>query len=105
MYDLDALSSYDGLVALFAGLAGLLIFVLIIALACFILWIVSLWKVYKKAGKGGWEALIPFYSTWVRIEISGLAWWFIFIILASTIAAWFAPALSMLAGIAGIAGS
>lgn len=33
--------------------------------------IIILWKVFKKAGKHGWEAIIPFYNIWVLFEISG----------------------------------
>lgn len=28
------------------------------------------WKMFKKAGKGGWEFLIPIYNVWVEYEIS-----------------------------------
>ncbi|HWT55828.1 MAG TPA: DUF5684 domain-containing protein [Candidatus Microsaccharimonas sp.] len=38
--------------------------------------IIPLWKIYKKAGKPGWAAIIPVYSTWVLFEITGFpAWW------------------------------
>jgi len=53
---------------------------LIILLAAFIvalvLLIIPLWKVYKKAGKPGWAAIIPVYGTWVLFEIVGYpGWW------------------------------
>ena len=28
------------------------------------------WKMFKKAGKGGWEILLPIYNVWVEYEIS-----------------------------------
>lgn len=63
----------------FAGiLGGVAIFVLImvlIALVVYVIQIIGLWKVFKKAGKGGWEAIVPFYCNWVLVEISGLNWW------------------------------
>lgn len=43
------------------------------------------WKLFKKAGKKGWEALIPFYSTWILIEITGLNWWYFLISISGTI--------------------
>lgn len=47
-----------------------------IALIFIILTVVSLWKVFKKAGKPGWAAIIPIYSTWVLFEIVGYpGWW------------------------------
>lgn len=38
--------------------------------------IIPLWKIFKKAGKPGWAAIIPVYSTWVLFEIVGYpGWW------------------------------
>lgn len=52
---------------------------LIIALIIGIIQLIAQWKIYKKAGKGGWEAIVPFYCNWVLVEISGLKWyWFLF---------------------------
>ena len=39
--------------------------------------IVSLWKVFKKAGKEGWECIIPIYNIIVLLEITGLPIWYI----------------------------
>ncbi len=48
---------------------GLLMFaILIIA-------IISLWKIFEKAGVEGWKALIPFYNMWVLAEIVGKPGW------------------------------
>lgn len=70
-------------------LAGILIiFVLIVfvaALAMIILEIIGKWKVFKKAGKNGWEAIIPYYNTWVLVSISGCKWWFFLIIIFSSL--------------------
>lgn len=35
--------------------------------------IICLWKVYVKAGKPGWAALIPIYNIWVLFEIAGFS--------------------------------
>ena len=45
---------------------------LFIVFASLVLNVIFRWRVFKKAGRNGWEALIPFYSTWVFFEISGL---------------------------------
>lgn len=62
-------------------IGGILVFALIIfviALAVAIIQLIGQWKIYKKAGKGGWEVLIPFYTNWVLVEIAGLKWyWFL----------------------------
>lgn len=54
-------------------IAGILLIVMIIAI--FI--IVCNWKIFKKAGKQGWEAVIPIYNTWVLFEIVGLKGWYV----------------------------
>lgn len=67
----------------FLGLGFGLIFIIgAILIAFYVLYVVSLWKLFKKAGKNGWEALIPFYNTFVLIQISELNWWYFLIILA-----------------------
>jgi hypothetical protein len=36
------------------------------------------WKVYVKAGKPGWAAIIPIYNIWVLLQIVGRpGWWII----------------------------
>lgn len=50
-----------------------------------IVYLIGLWKVFKKAGKNGWEAIIPFYNTWVLAEISGVAWWYALIIILANL--------------------
>lgn len=43
-----------------------------------ILVVIGLWKVYEKANKPGWAAIIPFYNIWVLLEIVGRpGWWII----------------------------
>ena len=56
------------------GLTFILIFGIIgiLVLALCVLRIVGEWKVFVKAGKPGWAALIPFYNVWVLYEISGV---------------------------------
>lgn len=58
------------------GAASLLIF--IFGFVVFFIYIVAVWKVYKKAGKPGWASIIPFYSTYVLLKIAGRpGWWFL----------------------------
>ena len=47
--------------------------------------IVCRWKIFKKAGKEGWEAVIPYYSGWTYYEVSGYPGWFVLINLISII--------------------
>ena len=52
----------------------------IISLAITIISIVSLWKLFKKAGYQGWEAIIPIYNAVVLFKIAGLSPWLILLI-------------------------
>jgi len=52
----------------------------ILYLAFIVLMIVSMWKVYQKAGREGWESIVPFYNTWVMAEIAGKPGWWMFLI-------------------------
>jgi hypothetical protein len=59
-----------------AAAAGLGIGFMIFWLAIAILMIASMWKVFVKAGKPGWAAIIPIYNFVVLCEIAGKpAWW------------------------------
>ena len=49
-------------------------------LALAILLIVSIWKIYKKAGKAGWASIVPFYNNYVLFEIAyGNGWKFLWL--------------------------
>ncbi len=61
------------------ALAGVYV---LIGVAIFLLYIAGLWKVFTKAGKPGWAALIPIYNTIVLMEIIGKPlWWVIMFLL------------------------
>ena len=79
------MANSDALNLLLGGSILLLLFIGALVLAFYILYIVSLWKLFKKAGKKGWEAIIPFYNTWVLVEISGLNWWYFLIAISGSL--------------------
>lgn len=73
----------DTLVGAFLGAAmGLLIFICILFVAIIVLYIIGLWKTFKKAGEPGWAAIIPFYNLYVLVKISKLEWFHFVILLA-----------------------
>ena len=43
---------------------------------CYIFEVVACWRVFKKAGQGGWKSLIPVYSNYTRYRISWRPLWF-----------------------------
>lgn len=76
---------FEILGAFLATLSIILIPIIIFIIVFSIITIIAQWKFFKKCGKNGWEALIPFYNTWTMIEVSGLNWWYFLILIAPTI--------------------
>ncbi|WP_428263817.1 DUF5684 domain-containing protein [Haliangium sp.] len=63
---------------------------LIVQLAICVFLIASIWKVFAKAGKPGWAAIVPIYNLVVMLEIAGKPiWWIVlfFIPIANIIVA------------------
>jgi hypothetical protein len=49
---------------------------LIVWLVVLVVMVVSMWKLFEKAGVEGWKAIIPVYNGWVLAEIAGKpGWW------------------------------
>jgi len=73
------MDNYDYQESIGSGLlAGIGIVGGIICLAINILAIVGLWKMFEKAGKPGWAAIIPVYNAILILEIVGKPLWWIF---------------------------
>ncbi len=71
------------------GGAGALSSLCSFALAILVL--VAMWRIYEKAGKPGWAAIIPFYNIWILLEIVGKEGWWIIL--------FFIPGINIIAGI------
>ena len=82
-------------------LGFLLVFLAIILVIC-ILTIIGQWKLFKKAGKKGWESIIPVYSTYILCQISGVNPWWLVIVFASGFISGLIPALSILSTIVNV---
>lgn len=54
---------------------------IIISVAVFVLMIVSMWKIFKKAQKPGWACLIPIYNIIILLEIVGKPWWWLLLMI------------------------
>jgi Family of unknown function (DUF5684) len=51
-------------------------------LAVVLVTVIGMWKVFEKAGKPGWAAIIPIYNIIVALEIAGKPlWWFILLLI------------------------
>ena len=64
-------SQTTGLLSLVAGIG---IFIWILGMALSIFFVVAMWKVFVKAGKPGWAALIPIYNIHIMCEIAEKEW-------------------------------
>lgn len=75
MYDSDVYTSYDasmsdaGMEMLFGGLMAFMGIVWLISMVIMVVTLIANWKLFKKAGKPGWAALIPIYNTYVLFDI------------------------------------
>jgi hypothetical protein len=62
------------------GLGNFLLILFAIAIGLFV--IVSMWKVFVKAGQPGWGVLIPIYNVYLLLKIAGRpGWWLILYII------------------------
>lgn len=50
--------------------AGIFIVMMLVALAVSVFMIIVNWKLFQKAGKPGWAAIVPGYNLWVLAEIT-----------------------------------
>lgn len=60
--------------------AGIGIAYVVIMLAISVLTIVSYWKMFVKAGKPGWAAIVPIYNFIVMCEIAEKPWWWVLLL-------------------------
>jgi hypothetical protein len=57
------------------AMAGMGIFA-VVYVAIIVVLVAALWKIFTKAGKPGWAAIVPIYNILVLCEIAGKpAWW------------------------------
>jgi phosphoglycerol transferase MdoB-like AlkP superfamily enzyme len=70
---------YSSALGIFGGLFGTCCWLIGLLLGIFVL--VALWKVYQKAGKPGWAAIVPIYNILVLLEIVGKPWWWLLLML------------------------
>jgi len=80
------MDDYESIFSEILGGATSLIFLFIVLLLGFIVVaVIANWKMYKKAGKKGWECIVPIYSYWVLTEIAGLNWWWFLLAISDSI--------------------
>lgn len=68
--------------AFFENLAvAFMIVFFVIYIGVIVLMIVSMWKIFQKAGKKGWECIVPFYNVVVYLEIARKPGWWLLLML------------------------
>lgn len=56
--------------------AGLMFVYVAVYLAVSILMIVSVWKIFSKAGQPGWAAIVPIFNMYIMLQVAGKpGWW------------------------------
>ena len=69
-----------------AGIMAIIMF--IIYFAIIIVMIAGMWKIFVKAGKPGWAAIVPIYNIIILLEIVGRPiWWILIYFVCAPIAA------------------
>jgi len=75
MQDYD--SSASALAPIIAIVSAMIIPIIII----WVVMVIAHWKIYEKAGKPGWAAIVPIYNLIVLLEIVGKPTWWILLFL------------------------
>ncbi len=68
------------------GVIGTLLYMLVI-----VFYIYCLWRIFVKAGKPGWAAIVPIYNMLVEFEIVGRPWWWLLLM--------FVPVVNVVIGV------
>lgn len=61
-----------------------------VVIALFIFGVIVNWRIFTKAGRPGWESLIPIYSTYIMIKIAGKPGWWLLMLLIPLVNIYFA---------------
>ena len=62
-----------------AGAFALALVPLLVCLPIMIFMIVTVWKVFVKAGRPGWASIVPIYNVYCWMKIAGKpGWWLLF---------------------------
>lgn len=73
-YAVDSVGMFG---AMAAGVGIMWIFSLIIMLIV----IISMWKIFSKAGRPGWAAIVPIYNVITLLDVAGYEWWYLILLL------------------------
>lgn len=66
-------SSYNG--------GGLSVFGILVYIVVIVFYLYCMWRIFVKAGKPGWAAIIPIYNVLVELEIVGRPWYWLLLLM------------------------
>ncbi len=69
----------------------------IFILAITVVSIIAYWKIFTKAGRPGWNSIVPIYSQYVLFEMVGMKGWYVFLIFIPLVGAFVFAVLSLVA--------
>lgn len=76
-YGVDSATGSDALNGVMAGMGTTVIIGSLIGLFM----IICMWKMFSKAGKPGVASIVPIWNVLVMIQIAGLEWWYLILLL------------------------
>lgn len=87
MYQSSSELSSASAAALGAVVLVFMLFYFVIAIVC----IVSVWRLFTKAGKPGWAAIVPVYNQIVMLQVAGRpVWWVLLMMFVPIFQVWVA---------------
>lgn len=69
----------DPTAGLVGGIMAYFGMIMLVGAAIGIVQLVAQWKMFEKAGRPGWAALVPIYNLYVLYEIAGMKGWYVFL--------------------------
>src|SRR5215203_6758642 len=70
--------SFNNTPSSFTAKSEFMAIVVILYIGVIVFLLASMWKIYEKAGRPGWEAIIPIYNIYILLKIVGKpGWWLI----------------------------
>ena len=71
-----------------SGFGILFVIYMLIVVAVYVITVIGLWKMYVKAGRPGWAAIVPVYNWWVWVEIIERPRWWFWVLVGSVLLSW-----------------
>lgn len=81
--------------AVFGAIFGFVAAIWLFAIIITILTIIAFWKMFEKAGKPGWAAIVPIYNIVVLFQISGMNPWLVLLLFIPVVNFVAAPVLGI----------